>query len=270
MSVGLTTKGTIESATTGNLGPLMYRNKLVNANGRINQRRVSGTISLGAGAYGHDQWRAGAAGCTYTVASNGLDLQFTITAGSLVHPVEAGFMPGGKMVLSWEGSSQGRINGGAYGSSGINADCPVNTQAAVEFGTGTFVRPQFEPGTIPTVFERRFEPLEKILCLRYVRFYWGQAPWMMGQTVGTQNAAAVACFDPPLFRAADLSVNGVAATSPGGGSVSASSAVMGLNDPYGLTVNLGWGGAVFSAAQGATIITGSNAASYMAFVAELP
>ena len=41
-----------------------FKNRLINAQLLINQRGVSGTVTLSAGAYGHDRFKASASGCT--------------------------------------------------------------------------------------------------------------------------------------------------------------------------------------------------------------
>lgn len=45
------------------------KNAIINGNFGINQRGLSGTVTLAANAYGHDRWKAGASGCTYTFAT---------------------------------------------------------------------------------------------------------------------------------------------------------------------------------------------------------
>ncbi len=40
-------------------GTSLIKNKIINGNFDINQRAVSGTVSLSAGVYGHDRWKDG-------------------------------------------------------------------------------------------------------------------------------------------------------------------------------------------------------------------
>lgn len=123
------------------------RNKLRNPLFSINQRGVSGTVTLAAGAFGHDRMRAGASGCTYTFSSSNGVTTLNITAGSLQQPIQASDFSGeaGTYFLSWAGTSQGRINGGAYGASGtVSATCDGSANVVVEFGTGTLSLVQFE------------------------------------------------------------------------------------------------------------------------------
>lgn len=46
------------------------RNRLINSNFVINQLEKTGTVTLAANEYGHDGWKAGASGCTYTFATS--------------------------------------------------------------------------------------------------------------------------------------------------------------------------------------------------------
>lgn len=145
------------------------RNKMLNPNFAINQRAVAGNVVLAAGAYGHDGWKAGAAGCTYSFATADGVTTLTITAGSLVQVVEGGWSLSASdtYVLSWSGSAQGRINGGAYGISGaVTAQLTGGSNATVEFGAGTLAQVQLERGASPTSFEDRPQ-IEMSLCQRY-------------------------------------------------------------------------------------------------------
>lgn len=156
------------------------RNKVVNAAFKVNQGAVSGTVVLAAGAYGHDQWRGGASGCTYTFATSGGVTTITITAGSLVQPIDGAELETGTHVLSWVGTSQGRINAGAYGASGVTGALTGGTNATIEFGLGTVAKVQLEPGTVPSPFERIPDALDLMNCQRYweagrVSIYSGQA-----------------------------------------------------------------------------------------------
>jgi hypothetical protein len=152
-----------------------FRNRLRNATFAVNQRTVSGAVTLAAGAYGHDGVKAGASGATYTFATTGLDTTLTVTAGSLILPIEAGMTEGGAYTLSQAGTAQARIWQGT-GSSGSGSyaagvqtvsGLSVATQTNVEFSSGTVLRPQFEPGAVATAFERRPPGIELALCQRY-------------------------------------------------------------------------------------------------------
>ncbi|MCW2315324.1 hypothetical protein M2322_000858 [Rhodoblastus acidophilus] len=177
----------------GQLTPVVgFRNRLRNASFAINQRGVSGTVTLAPGAYGHDGVKAGAAGATYTFATSGIDTTLTVSAGSIILPVEAGMIQGGMFVLSHDGTAQVRVwqGTGASGSGSYAADPVVvsltaNTQANVEFGTGAVLRPQLEPGSTPTVFERRPPHLELMYCQRYY-----EVGGMVGHYIGTNASTS--------------------------------------------------------------------------------
>lgn len=159
----------------GDGAPFSFRNLLRNASFAINQRAVSGTVTLAAGAYGHDGLRFGASGATYTFATVGVDTQVTVTAGSLIMPIEADMIEGGVYTLSQAGAAQARVwQGTGYSGSGSYAACPfqtsgltANAQTNVEFSTGTILRPQFEKGAFATSFERRQTTVELDYCKRY-------------------------------------------------------------------------------------------------------
>lgn len=159
--------GTV-SATSFNGGQLAgTRNKIINGSHFINQRGVSGTVVLAAGVYGHDRWKAGASGCTYTFATTANVITLTITAGSLIQVVEGLNLQTGTYILSWTGTSQGKIGAGSFGASGITGSITGGTNTNIEFNTGTLSLVQLELGTVATPFEYRFYGLELSLCQRY-------------------------------------------------------------------------------------------------------
>lgn len=156
--------GTVEATGLGN----SFRNRLRNAGFRINQRAVSGTVTLAAGAYGHDGFKAGAGGCTYTFARASGVTTLTITAGTLVQVIEGGLcLPeGGTYTLSWLGTAPGRVNGGASAASPLTVTgLTPDANATIEWGPGTLALPTFEPGGRRTVFEHRDNELRR--CQRY-------------------------------------------------------------------------------------------------------
>lgn len=148
-----------------------FRNRLINGNFAINQTSHTSGLALAAGVYGHDGWKAGAGGCTYTFSATTPDTTITITAGTLKQIVESSNVEGGDYILSWIGTATASINGGAIGASprtvtGIGS----GVAASVEFGTGTVGLVQLEPGTSASVFERRPLPVETALAQRYFRW----------------------------------------------------------------------------------------------------
>lgn len=188
------------------LGP-SFRQRIRNGTFAINQRAKSGTVTLAAGQYGHDGWKAGASGCSYTFALSGSVTTLTITAGTLIQIVE-GFLylpEGGSYVLSWTGTATARIYQGAatgsYGASPIRANGTTPSgNAAVEFGAGTLSLPQLEPGAIVTSFEYRWDELDR--CRRYFRLNGST----FAQWYGTTSLSAPIEIDPPMLSAPTPSV----------------------------------------------------------------
>lgn len=192
------------------------RNRLRNPSFAVNQRGVSGTVTLAAGAYGHDGVKAGASGATYTFSTSGLDTTLNINAGSLILPIEAANVEGGSYVLSQAGSAQARVwQGTGSTGSGAYASAPfvaggltAATQTNVEFSTGTLLRPQFEPGTIvsaATAFERRRYDAELAFCRYYTRPFGAGA---VGQTASTTSCNVLGRIDPPMHGSPSASLGG--------------------------------------------------------------
>jgi hypothetical protein len=153
--------------STINGGPIGAKNAIINGNFGINQRGVSGTVTLSAGVYGHDRWKAGASGCTYTFATSENVTTLTISAGSLIQVIEGLNLNSGTYILSWTGTAQGKIGAGSYAGSGVTGTATGGTNLNIEFGTGTVSLVQFEPGSVATPFERRPFGTELALCQRY-------------------------------------------------------------------------------------------------------
>lgn len=149
------------------------RNKIVNSDWRGNVRNVSGTITLSAGQYGHDCWKAGSGGCTYSVATANNVSTVTITAGSLIQVVDGQRLVSGTHVFSWTGTAQGRIATGAYLPSGQTTSVSGGSNVTLEFGTGTITNPQFEPGSTPTPYEQLTPEAAALACSIYVRGHFG-------------------------------------------------------------------------------------------------
>lgn len=166
------------NARTGTDGTLDFRNRIINGSFRVNQSAVTGTVTLAAGAYGHDGWKAGAAGCTYTFSTSGNTTILNISSGSLQQVIEDVNIEGGVYALSNQGTAQARIavsgsaTSGSYAAATSNspllsANANAGGNVTVEFSTGTLDRVQLEPGTLATTFERRPFSAELVLCQRY-------------------------------------------------------------------------------------------------------
>lgn len=179
--------GSVQSAA-------MNRNKIINGNFSINQRAVSGTVTLAAGIYGHDRFKAGAGGCTYTFSTLYNVTTLNITAGTLMQVIEGSNLFSGTHVLSWTGSAQGRIDSGSYGNSGITGTAVGGTNQTVEFGTGTLSLVQYEQGTLKSNFEYRPIGTELALCQRYYEY---TIPYSVSALQFPKSASAYAYYTLP-------------------------------------------------------------------------
>jgi len=172
------------------------KNKIINGNFAINQRGVSGTVSLSAGAYGHDRFKAGSSGCTYTFATSANVTTITITAGSLQQVIEGVNLQSGTHVLSWTGTAQAKIDSGSYADTGVTATLTGGTNATVEFGTGTVTKAQLEAGTTATPFENLQFTNQLQLCQRYYYKSYAQnsgtVPLTSSGWIGSRHGIAYA------------------------------------------------------------------------------
>lgn len=162
------------------VGAISYRNKILNGAFRTNRRGyVSGT-ALAAGVpatsvgYGHDGWRAGAGGGTYTFAQMKSATQITITAGTMITAMEDADIDQTLMILSWTGTAMARIgvNGaapsGSYAASPILIACTAGQQVSAEFGVGTLGTVQAENGAARTPMEWVSQQQQDTRCQRYL------------------------------------------------------------------------------------------------------
>lgn len=148
--------------------PVMGGGFLINGDFGVNQLVVSGTVVLASGEYGHGRFKGGASGCTYTFSETGGITTITITAGSLIQTIESVNLVQGTYVLSWEGTAQGKIGPGSYGSSGISSAITGVFDLDIEFNTGTLKNSKFEIGIIPTSFIPKLSTDELRDCERYL------------------------------------------------------------------------------------------------------
>jgi hypothetical protein len=165
-----------------NGGAIGVKNAIINGNFQINQRAVSGTVTLAAGAYGHDRFKAGASGCTYTFATSNNVTTLTISAGSLIQVVEGLNLYTDTYTLSWTGTAQGKIGAGSFAGSGVTGSVTGGTNLNIEFNTGTLSLVQLEAGSVASPFERRDYGRELMMAQRY---YW--------KLVGTAAYTPVFC-----------------------------------------------------------------------------
>lgn len=179
-----------ESIAASAVAPFAGRNRIINGTFSVNQRSFGGG-TLAAGVYGHDRWKAGAGGATYTVTGE----TATITVGTLVQVIEGLNVPeGGAYTLSWSGTAQARVDGGSYAASPITVTgktAGANTN--IEFGTGTVTRVQYEAGSIVTAYERRLYAVELVSCMRYF-----MTSVSVGNTLFSGNCASGSIYNTTL------------------------------------------------------------------------
>jgi len=144
-----------------------FKNRIINGQLNINQRSVSGTVTLAAGVYGHDRFKGGASGCTYTFSTSNNVTTLTISAGSLIQVVEGFNLESGTYTLSFTGTAQGKIGAGSFSASGVTGSITGGTNTNIEFNTGTLSLPQLEKGSTATSFDYRSIGTELALCQRY-------------------------------------------------------------------------------------------------------
>lgn len=156
---------------------------LINGNFSVNQRVKSGTVTLSAGQYGHDRWKAGASGCTYTFATSENVTTLTISAGSLIQVVEGINLQSGTVCLSWVGTAQGKIGAGSYSASGVTGTATGGTNLNIEFNTGTLSKVQLNYGSVALPFVPRSFADELRLSERYY-----EKSYNVGTAPGSVNA----------------------------------------------------------------------------------
>lgn len=172
------------------------QNRIINGTFAVNQRAFAGGART-AGQYGHDRWKAGSGGATYTVGGESA----TITAGTLVQVIEGVNVPeGGSYVLSWSGTAQARVDGGSYAASPITVTGKIpGVNITIEFSTGTVSKVQFEAGGTATTYERRMPVAESALCQRY---FYRRSEGMGGAANATGQVFQGAIYHPVQMRAA--------------------------------------------------------------------
>ncbi|RKZ99489.1 MAG: hypothetical protein DRQ47_10950, partial [Gammaproteobacteria bacterium] len=141
---------------------------LLNSKFNINQRAVSGSVVLGSGVYGHDRWKAGSGGCSYTFAKALGITTLTISAGTLVQEIDGDNIISGNHVLSWAGTAQAQVDGGGYGDTGEVVETLIGgTNAVIEFGTGTVTKTQLDPGISSTLYKNLMYQSDLDACKLY-------------------------------------------------------------------------------------------------------
>lgn len=199
-SNGSATGLTVDGLNGGQLAGM--RNAVINGAFLVNQRGVTGTVTLAAGAYGHDRWKAGSGGCTYTFSTTAGVTTLSITAGTLQQVIEGANIGTGTYTLSWVGTATGRINSGSYGASGtVSASLTAGTNQTVEFSTGTVSYVQLEPGSKATPFEFRPVGTELSLCQRYFNLIGASSYGIYASYYGAAGSSMSIPFSFPSMRA---------------------------------------------------------------------
>jgi acyl-coenzyme A thioesterase PaaI-like protein len=157
-----------QSATVApSVGGFSFRNRLMNAQGLVNQRGyVSGTATTSANQYTLDRWRVVTSGQNLTFSTSANQVTFTAPAGGVEQVIEGLNLESGTYVLNWEGTATATVGGTAVAKGGT-VTVVGGTNTTVRFIGGTFIRPQFEAGSVATPFERRPYGTEFTLCQRY-------------------------------------------------------------------------------------------------------
>lgn len=148
-----------------------FRNLLINADGRVNQRAyASGAATTGANQYTLDRWRIVTAGqnLSLSLTSNGYTM--TAPAGGMEQVVEGNNVIGGTYSLNWTGTATATVNGMAVAKRG-NIVLTPNTNTTVRFTGGTVYLPQLEYGSVATQFDQRPTGVELELAMRYYQFF---------------------------------------------------------------------------------------------------
>ena len=138
-------------ATTNDIGGVTSingagynKNIAINGGFTINQGAyVSGAV-LAAGAYGHDQWKAGSGGGDYTFTQLASNTTITIAANkTLIQPIEDKGVLATRYVVSWTGTALGRVGVNSLTPSGTYVASPIvitgqtaGTVMSIEFGNG--------------------------------------------------------------------------------------------------------------------------------------
>jgi hypothetical protein len=248
-----------------------FRNKFANGAFRTNQRTyVSGT-SLATGVpssgvgYGHDGFRGGAGGLTYTFVQSLGPTQITITAGTGIMAAEAADIEGGAYVLSWSGSAQGRVGINGAAPAGVYVASPILIPAAAagqqitaEFGIGTLGTVQLERGS-QTNIEWPPAPLQLLRCQRYLPAIGPTSAGVNGVIATGQCTSTTTAVFPMAVRTTPrvpptglIAVNPLNFQAANATYVGATTSTIGL---YGTTSNFGIGILVTTA--GAALVAGN-------------
>lgn len=163
-----------DASYSSSMGAAGFRNKVINGDFRVNQRSYASGAATVANQYTLDRWKVSGPGGIAFATVNG-KTTVTIPSGQTLRQVIEGInVQPGDYVLSWGGTSLGRINGGEYGASGhVIASLVGGSDVTVEFSSGSVDSVQLEVGGLKSPFETRHYGYEFELCQRYCRYIEG-------------------------------------------------------------------------------------------------
>ena len=157
----------VQSLSALTLNVTSFRNKLINAQGLVNQRvYVSGTVTTIANQYTLDRWRVVTLSQNLTFSTSQNVVTFTAPAGGIEQVIEGNNIETGTYVLNWTGTATATVNGTAR-TKGQTFSLTGGSNVTVTFSNGTFSLPQLEKATKPLAFEYRPFGVELALCQRY-------------------------------------------------------------------------------------------------------
>jgi hypothetical protein len=185
-------------------GAFCFRNKLINAQGLINQRNyVSGTATTQVNQYTLDRWRVVTSGQSLTFTTTNNVVTFAVPAGGLEQVIEGNNIESGTYELNWTGTATATVNGTAR-AKGATFTLTGGSDVTVRFINGTVSLPQLERGNTATPFEYRPFSVELSLCQRYF-----EKSYPINIAPGTAN----------IYQGADYQVQAVYTTNPYAGAL---------------------------------------------------
>lgn len=156
-------------------------NLIYNGGFTVNQRGYVSSANIAVGGFGHDRWKGGAAGGTYSFSQLNSNTTITVASGkSLIQVIAPADVQFSTYTLSWSGNAQGRYGvntatpAGSYVSSPIliEGQSPGVTMS-VEFNTGTLGNIFLNAGPVITTYVPRTYQQELALCQRFYVQYGG-------------------------------------------------------------------------------------------------
>jgi hypothetical protein len=147
--------------------PVAGRNRIINGQGRVNQRGyVSGTATGAANQYTLDRWRVVTSGQSLTFTGTDAGRVMTAPAGGCEQVIEGANIEGGTYVINWTGTATCQVDG-VTRAKGATFTLTANTNSTIRMIGGTFTDVQVELGSTATPFERLPLSDETMRCQRY-------------------------------------------------------------------------------------------------------